>query len=60
MLSLFEQLPERRKKLLEYLFIEDLTPKDAAGLSRVFGGLRVPPQTVYVAYASQGVTGGPK
>ena len=26
----FRQLPERRKKLLEYLFIEDLTPKDAA------------------------------
>ena len=28
--SAFQQLPERRKKLLEYLFIEDLTPKDAA------------------------------
>ena len=28
--SAFQQLPERRKKLLEYLFIEDLTPKDVA------------------------------
>ena len=29
--SAFQQLPERRKKLLEYLFIEDLAPKDVAG-----------------------------
>lgn len=28
--SAFQQLPERRKKLLEYLFIEDLAPKDVA------------------------------